>query len=184
MQPQILVAYDFSSASERALAWAADLQRTLRGKPLQVIYVANPLPTVAAPETASISILSPEDVAALEASLAAAVHNVTSIATTQVIVSGSPGAAILETARKLHADMIVAGTHGRSALSRFFVGSVAEYVLRHANVPVVTVREPHQAPSHLAVAGEGDAPKPEAAQGLRESPVRPAPALRGPRLAP
>jgi len=35
----------------------------------------------------------------------------------------------------------VLGTHGRGALSRLLVGSVAEYVLRHASVPVLTIRE-------------------------------------------
>lgn len=36
-------------------------------------------------------------------------------------------------------DMVVMGTHGRSALSRFFLGSVAEKVVRHASCPVMTV---------------------------------------------
>jgi len=52
MQPQILVGFDFSSASQKALVWAADLQRTTQGKSVHVIYVVNPLPVVAAAETA------------------------------------------------------------------------------------------------------------------------------------
>ena len=38
------------------------------------------------------------------------------------------------------ADVIVMGTHGRRGLSRLVLGSNAEYVLRHAAVPVLLVR--------------------------------------------
>ncbi|MFI5272677.1 MAG: universal stress protein [Ktedonobacterales bacterium] len=38
------------------------------------------------------------------------------------------------------ADVIAMGTHGRGGLKRWFIGSVAESVLRNANVPVLTVR--------------------------------------------
>jgi len=41
--------------------------------------------------------------------------------------------------------MIVIGTHGRSGLNRFIMGSVAEEVLRRARVPVVVVPPPVRA---------------------------------------
>lgn len=50
--------------------------------------------------------------------------------------------AILEQARKLGADLIVMGTHGRRGLSRLVMGSDAEGVLREASVPVLLVRAP------------------------------------------
>jgi nucleotide-binding universal stress UspA family protein len=37
-------------------------------------------------------------------------------------------------------DLIVMATHGRSGMKRWFIGSVAEEVLRHATVPVLLVR--------------------------------------------
>jgi nucleotide-binding universal stress UspA family protein len=37
------------------------------------------------------------------------------------------------------ADLIVMGTHGRTALARAVIGSVADKVVRQANVPVVLV---------------------------------------------
>lgn len=40
-----------------------------------------------------------------------------------------------------HADLIVLGTHGRGGVGRFFLGSVADRVVRMAPCPVVTVRE-------------------------------------------
>jgi len=50
--------------------------------------------------------------------------------------------AIIRQARKLKADVIVLGTHGRRGLSRLVMGSDAEAVLRGASVPVVLVRRP------------------------------------------
>ena len=52
----------------------------------------------------------------------------------------SAASAILEFVTDHNVDMVVMGTHGRSALSRFFLGSVAEKVVRHASCPVMTVR--------------------------------------------
>jgi nucleotide-binding universal stress UspA family protein len=37
-------------------------------------------------------------------------------------------------------DMVVMGSHGRSGFKRWVLGSIAEEVLRHANVPVLMVR--------------------------------------------
>jgi nucleotide-binding universal stress UspA family protein len=39
------------------------------------------------------------------------------------------------------ADLIVMGTHGRTGLSHAFFGSVAEHVVRHSRVPVLTARD-------------------------------------------
>jgi len=47
---------------------------------------------------------------------------------------------ILAAARRLGADALVMGTHGRSGLRRLLVGSVTENVARRAPVPVLTVR--------------------------------------------
>ena len=47
---------------------------------------------------------------------------------------------ILQQARKLRADLIVLGTHGRRGLRRLLLGSDAETVLREATVPVLLVR--------------------------------------------
>ena len=59
---------------------------------------------------------------------------------TTAVLEGSAAAAILEYADRVGVDMIVMGTHGRSGLDRFLVGSVAERVIRMSDVPVMTVR--------------------------------------------
>lgn len=49
---------------------------------------------------------------------------------------------ILAQLRELEADAVVLGTHGREGISRLVMGSAAEDVLRHADVPVLLVRAP------------------------------------------
>jgi nucleotide-binding universal stress UspA family protein len=49
--------------------------------------------------------------------------------------------AIARQARKLHASMIVMGSHGRTGLKRFILGSVAERTLRYATCPVLIVKK-------------------------------------------
>jgi universal stress protein A len=55
--------------------------------------------------------------------------------------AGSPGEVICWLAQDQGCDMIVMGTHGRSGLKHLFLGSVAEYVMRHAPCPVLVVRD-------------------------------------------
>jgi nucleotide-binding universal stress UspA family protein len=51
------------------------------------------------------------------------------------------GELIIDQAKEWPADIIVMGTHGRRGLARLVLGSNAEYVLRHAPVPVLLVRK-------------------------------------------
>lgn len=39
-------------------------------------------------------------------------------------------------------DLVVVGTHGRTGFDRYLLGSVTEYLIRTASIPVLTVREP------------------------------------------
>ncbi|HKL28287.1 MAG TPA: universal stress protein [Natrialbaceae archaeon] len=62
------------------------------------------------------------------------------VTVTTAVLEGSAAEAILDYADRVGVDMIVMGTHGRSGLDRFLVGSVAERVIRMSDVPVMTVR--------------------------------------------
>ncbi len=53
---------------------------------------------------------------------------------------GEPVSEILAGAREANADLVAMTTHGRSGLGRLLFGSVAENVLRHADVPVFLMR--------------------------------------------
>jgi nucleotide-binding universal stress UspA family protein len=54
-----------------------------------------------------------------------------------VTVVGRAAEEILSYTERNNVDLIVMSTHGRSGLSRFFFGSVAEKVSRHSRVPVL-----------------------------------------------
>jgi nucleotide-binding universal stress UspA family protein len=60
----------------------------------------------------------------------------------KAIVLGKPFAEIIHYARDQNIDLIVLGTHGRSALGSMLLGSVAEKVVRKAPCAVLTVRHP------------------------------------------
>jgi nucleotide-binding universal stress UspA family protein len=55
---------------------------------------------------------------------------------------GEPAEEILEYADEIEADIIVAGTHGRTGVKRHLIGSVAERLVRHGTCPVTTIRLP------------------------------------------
>jgi nucleotide-binding universal stress UspA family protein len=58
---------------------------------------------------------------------------------TRITEIGDPAGVILDQCTATQADLIVMGTHGRSGAPRWMLGSVAERVLRHAQVPVLLV---------------------------------------------
>ena len=52
---------------------------------------------------------------------------------------GNPDEDIIETAKDWNADLLVMGTHGRTGLKHLLMGSVAERVMRHSEIPVMIV---------------------------------------------
>jgi nucleotide-binding universal stress UspA family protein len=60
---------------------------------------------------------------------------------TTEMVSGEAATSIVNYAEEHGVDHIVLGSHGRHGLSRYFLGSVAERVVRQAHVPVTIIRE-------------------------------------------
>lgn len=56
------------------------------------------------------------------------------------VAIGDPGHGIVDFAKDIDADMIVIASHGRHGIQRFFVGSVAERVVRFAQCPVLVFK--------------------------------------------
>ncbi len=56
--------------------------------------------------------------------------------------TGPVAETILEFAQEVHADLIAMSTHGRSGLARWFIGSIADKVVRAATLPVLLARPP------------------------------------------
>jgi nucleotide-binding universal stress UspA family protein len=140
---RILVPHDFSEHATRALVVAADLARRTRGR-LEVLHVLTPLYGGPGYPSQEAIAWTPdrERVAQLERRLAlvvAAALPARGAPPVRVrVVRGEALTCILAAARR--ADAIVMATLGRTGLAHVLLGSVAEKVVRHAPIPVLTVR--------------------------------------------
>ena len=63
---------------------------------------------------------------------------------TFLVWEGDPGDGIIAAAESEGADMIVMGSHGRSTVGRYLLGSVSDHVVHHAMCPVLVVRPTEQ----------------------------------------
>jgi len=61
------------------------------------------------------------------------------VAYERVVVEGDPGEELLKLCSDQGFDLIVLGSIGKSGLTKFLLGSVAEKVVRHAHIPVLVV---------------------------------------------
>jgi nucleotide-binding universal stress UspA family protein len=138
---RILVGIDFSAASQRALDVAIELAKR-SGASLLLLHVYQ-VPGFAFPETV---VPAPPDLLdrmvddnrrALEAWADRARAAGVDAAADQV--AGAAATEIVERARRGF-DLVVVGTHGRTGLRHVLLGSVAERVVRHCDVPVLSVR--------------------------------------------
>lgn len=136
----ILLATDFSEASDKAAAYAAAIARRFNSK-LEIVHVFDPSVVTSYEEAAVAMPACDRKCIADENLVAFASHlPLVGIQTSILSVEGHrPSATILEIAGEHKADLIVAGTESRFGLSRLILGSTAESVLRGAACPVLTV---------------------------------------------
>ncbi len=148
----ILVATDFSEPAEVATDYGQDLARSYDAT-LHVMHVIEDIRTRYAPE---LGFTLPEIEDNIEAAVQrdlAAIDSRGSSFRTVVVRASNVANAIAEYARTHAIDLIIVGTHGRGAVSRFLMGSVAERVVRTAPCPVLTV---HAQERHLIDPPESD----------------------------
>lgn len=135
----VLVPTDFSPDSDGALAWARSVVSRTGGK--LVLLHAYDLPQLVLTGSALAA-------ASVEKALAdSAREKLTELRRTLAgvdvethVSAARPDPAIFESAERVHADLIVLGTRGRTGLAHVVLGSTAERVIRRAHVPVVTVK--------------------------------------------
>ena len=144
---KILVPTDFSECARRAEEAAMALGRGL-GAELTLLHVAVETPLY---NEGMRELVDPRKVyeaqrAWAESTLAARAAEIrgTGVSAHGVIRSGVAVDEILKLATEERSDLIVIGTHGRGGLNRFFLGSVADRVVRLAPCPVMTVRLPSE----------------------------------------
>ena len=142
----VLVATDFSEASEAALTYGRHFARTF-GAALHVIHVVENVMARFAAD--AYPVLLPdiqkdvEDAGEKRLQGALSSEDFSDLHALPVIRSSvSPAAAIVEYAKDAKIDLVIMGTHGRGAVAHLLMGSVAERVVRTANCPVLTVRHP------------------------------------------
>ena len=141
---RILHATDFSKASARALQEAVKLARENSAR-LLVVHVIEPTPYVAGGEFGGAEIyMKLEDATKRNAqsSMSRLMQRLKKlkIKAESLLLRGAAHEQIVKAARSKKADMIVIGTHGRTGLSKLFLGSVAGKVVSLATCPVMTVR--------------------------------------------
>src|SRR5215510_10996317 len=123
------------AALDKALAFMSGREATLI---LVRVVESIALPSGEADEPDDASIHEAEKYLASVAERTATAH----VKVAKAIWYGSPGRAIIEAADLMDADLIVMSTHGRSGVSRWMMGSVAEAVLHGTNRPILLVRAP------------------------------------------
>jgi nucleotide-binding universal stress UspA family protein len=140
---RILVATDFSPCSQAAVSYAAGLSKQL-GASLVIAHVYFP-PVIAVPD--AVIPLSANDMRAFLARMQAGLDEAATVAkglgaasVETALLEGDPWHQVVRCAHDRLCDLIVVGTHGRSAVAHFFLGSVAEKIVRKAECPVLVVR--------------------------------------------
>lgn len=141
----ILAAIDFSEVTPSLRTLATDLAKRHDAK-LWLIHVAAPDPDFIGFKTGPQYIRDhrAEQLRQEHIDLQAMAAEVRGegVEAEALLVQGPTAEILLAEVERLKVDMVVVGSHGRSALYRAFVGSVSEQVLRECKVPVLVVPTP------------------------------------------
>jgi len=136
---KILVPTDFSEASSLALPHGFEIARRFASE-ITILHIRTPFSATAA-STEEGHFDEEEYQRYIEKQLAEESMDTdsrVSVKTTQK-QNISAAAGIIESIQEDGCDLVVMGSHGRSALTHFFLGSVTEKVVRYSPVPVLTV---------------------------------------------
>jgi nucleotide-binding universal stress UspA family protein len=146
MKPRIrmiLVPTDFSDLSVEAIRYAMSLSE-MYGADLHLIHVVDDAPVLAFHTMEMTSDYVIEDTTRTaeqhlqEFARSHDIHGRQGV--TLAMRRGNPHDEITRYAADEQADMIVMATHGRTGLAHVLLGSVAEKVVQHADIPVLTIK--------------------------------------------
>ncbi len=134
----ILIATDFSEASEKALRYSLALARFYESKFCLAHVVSSLGLTMAGPGAiAACEEAVSREAADLEDSLIQT-GALTGIQHKFIVRQGELWPELREIIRQESADLLVVGTHGRHGIAKLFFGSIAEQIFRQADCPVLT----------------------------------------------
>ncbi len=136
---QVVVAYDFSPSAEEALMRAVDVAARAPEHVLHIVCALDPSGSMR-----HITVEAADNIQrqALERVTATFAGRETA-SEVQVFVHariGHPATEILAVAEDVGADLLFIGSHGKTGIERFLLGSVSERVVREAKCPVMVVR--------------------------------------------
>jgi nucleotide-binding universal stress UspA family protein len=138
----ILVPTDFSTQAEHALDYACTLATKLDATIHLLTVIGVPalgVPELGAAMAASVLDSMIDDNQVALDRLADQFRDRCKVGDV-LLRTGDARDVINQAVTEVGADLIILGTHGRRGLSRALLGSVAEYIVRTAKVPVLTVR--------------------------------------------
>jgi nucleotide-binding universal stress UspA family protein len=133
---RVLCAIDFGQSSLKAL----DLAGRIASENDAALYLLHVCPTVAVPLVGPITATPEVEMNARKKLGEAAARYLAKIPHELLVVTGDPARRIVEVQSALRADLVVMGTFARRGVPRFFLGSVADRVVRAATCPVLTVK--------------------------------------------
>jgi nucleotide-binding universal stress UspA family protein len=142
---RILVAADYSPNSRAALEYAAVLAQET-GSTVTIVhvwdrpaYVSEAVTVGQGEHERSLGDLIRENAEREMQEFLASARLPPGLQHEQRLLSGDPAAALLKHAEAEKYDLIVTGTQGRSGFAHLLLGSVAEKIVRHSPIPVLTV---------------------------------------------
>lgn len=136
---KILHPHDFSKHAVNAFHLACALARDHAAR--VVVLHVNPLPPPAPLPMVAANVFEDEEMA-LEDKLQELKSPYPNVDIEYIVQTGNIVEDIVRFAKAEECDLIVMGTHGRTGMGRFLMGSVADQVTRSAECPVVTVKSP------------------------------------------
>ncbi|MBE0541812.1 MAG: universal stress protein [Verrucomicrobia bacterium] len=140
----ILVPIDFSDCSKKALRYAVAMAEQF-GARITLLYVtetvAMPTEFGYAPADAGMAVAATAQKALEDMAQVVEPELGRSGGVQAIVRTGVPWQEITTTAEAADVDLIILSTHGYTGVSRVFLGSTAERVVRRAACPVLVVRE-------------------------------------------
>ncbi|WP_010584045.1 universal stress protein [Schlesneria paludicola] len=134
----ILVPTDFSENANQALGLARSLARD-HGATLVVVHIPLPPPSDLHNYLSLSSLTMIED--ECKDRLRTVTASIDDVKVETRVSIGDAGPNIVSIASDCDASLIVMGTHGLTGLTRILLGSVAEFVMRNAPCPVMTIKQ-------------------------------------------
>jgi nucleotide-binding universal stress UspA family protein len=146
---KILIGIDNSSFSEHAAKYAFDMARTFNAK-VGLVHIVEPnfMPPTAGMDPLAGSMpnaIGDAEIMDVQNEMSENLLEKTEkkfgkgLQVTHFNEFGDTADGIMDCSKDFGADLIVLGTHSRSGIDRLLMGSIAEHVVRHSEIPVLVV---------------------------------------------